>query len=163
MKLALLVIDMQKAFLADFPDPKALEKCCEYINHVSGLVRTAGHQVIHIQDVEGADTLSAEELDFIEQIEIDPSDLKVTKKESNAFWETDLERIVTERGFDLLILCGQAAEHCVVFTYNGAWERGHRAVILQHAVLSSTPGRMAHLQEDRHVISYPVVEALARS
>lgn len=55
---------------------------------------------------------------------------------------------------------GTAEEHCVAFTHNGAWERGHKAVILQNGVLSRKPSRVAALMEDRHAISYPVVEAL---
>ena len=160
MKLVLLIIDMQKCFLDDFVDRRALEECCEYINHVGRLLRRAGHTVIHVQDVEDADSFSAEAMDFIDEIEIEDADAKVTKIESNAFWDTELDNIVKDRGCDLVIVCGQAAEHCVIFTYNGARERGHNAVILQNGVLSGSPDRVRHLTEDRNLISYPVVKAI---
>lgn len=160
MKTALVVIDMQKCFLSEYRDEHAIKTCCMHINHVSGLLRAAGHLVIHVQDMEEADQLPSEKLAFIDDIEIEPSDLHVRKERSNAFWNTELEQVVREHAIDLLILCGQAAEHCVVFTYNGAWERDHKAVILQNGVLSQKPGRVAALQEDRHTISYPVVEAI---
>ncbi|HUX21480.1 MAG TPA: isochorismatase family cysteine hydrolase [Spirochaetia bacterium] len=163
MKLALVVIDMQKCFLSEYPDSRPIKECCMYINHVSRILRKAGHVIIHVKDMEEADQLSAEELDFTNDIEIDPSDLLVEKKQSNAFWNTELDHLIQEKGVELLILCGQAAEHCVVFTYNGARERGHRVVVLQNAVISQKPGRAAALLEDRNSISYPVIEIMAAS
>ncbi len=71
-----------------------------------------------------------------------------------------MQEIVHEHDLDLLVLCGQAAEHCVVFTYNGARDRGHTAVILQNAVLSRNPGRVEALMVDRNVISYPDIETI---
>ena len=119
-----------------------------------------GHLVIHVKDMEEVEAIPAEKLDFTEDIEVDTKDVIVEKKQSNAFWNTNLEEIINEHEVDLLILCGQAAEHCVVFTYNGARERGRAAVILQNAVLSQRPGRVAALMEDRNAISYPVIEAM---
>lgn len=158
MKMALIVIDMQKYFLAEFLNTRAIKDCCEYINYVGDLLRNSGHLVIHVKDIEEASNVSATELDYIDAIKIDPSDLHVEKVYSNAFWETDLENIVQKHNIDLLILCGQAAEHCVVFTYGGAQERGHKAVILQNGVFSQVPGRVAALMEDRNTISHPVIE-----
>ena len=34
----------------------------------------------------------------------------------------------------IVIVSGLAAEHCVLFTYNGALERGYDASILQHEI-----------------------------
>lgn len=161
MKMALVVIDMQKCFLSEYSDSRAIRECCTYINHVGGVLRKAGHLVIHVKDMEEAEFFPTEQLDFSDDIEVDPKDVLVEKMQSNAFWNTDLEQVVKEHGVELLILCGQAAEHCVVFTYNGARERGRNAVILQNAVLSQKPGRVAALMEDRNVISYPVIEAMA--
>jgi len=160
MKMALLIIDMQKCFIGEYSDRSAVARCCEYINHTAGIVRKSGHTVIHVQDVEEAGQVPDDQLEFIDEIDIDQADLRVKKEYSNAFWKTDLEELVQDHGFDLLVLCGQAAEHCVVFTYNGAWERGHRAVILQNGVISQKNGRAAALYQDRHVISYPAVQAL---
>lgn len=161
MNMALVVIDMQKCFLSEYSDPEAIQECCMYINHVGGVLRRAGHLVIHIKDMEEEEMRPAEQLDFTDEIEVAPTDLVIEKKQSNAFWNTNLEQVVREHDVDLLILCGQAAEHCVVFTYNGASERGLKAVILQNGVLSQKPGRVAALTEDRNAISYPVIELIA--
>lgn len=160
MKMALIVIDMQKCFLSEYRDSESITTCCTYINHVSRLMRKGGHLVVHVQDMEEASQLSEAELAFVDEIEIQPTDVVVQKESSNAFWGTNLEQLIGEHEVDLLILCGQAAEHCVVFTYNGAHERGHTSVILQNGVLSQKPGRVEALLEDRNVISYPVIEAI---
>jgi nicotinamidase-related amidase len=163
MKMALVVIDMQKCFLSEYSDLHQIKECCMYINHVGQVLRSAGHMVIHIKDMEEAEVQSAEQLNFTDDIEVDPKDMVVEKRQSNAFWNTNLEQIVLGHEVDLLILCGQAAEHCVVFTYNGAQERGQTAVILQNGVLSRKAGRVEALIEDRNVISYPAIEVMALS
>lgn len=67
-----------------------------------------------------------------------------------------------EQGIDLLILSGYAAEHCVLFTYNGALERGFKAVLLQNGILSSQSDVIPATYRDRSLISYPVIEALVQ-
>ena len=160
MKIALVVIDMQKCFLNEYSNPAAIDECCMYINHVGEVLRKAGHPVFHIKDMEEAELRPAEELDFSEKVVVDPADIVVEKRHSNAFWNTKLNEVIQEHEVDLLVLCGQAAEHCVVFTYNGAQERGHSAVILQNGVLSQKPGRAEALMADRNIVSYPVIEKI---
>lgn len=75
-------------------------------------------------------------------------------------YRTGLENLINDNNIDLLVLCGQAAEHCVVFTYRGAQERGYKTAILQNGVISQKPGRVTTLMEDRNTISYPVIEEL---
>ncbi|OPA73721.1 isochorismatase [Paenibacillus selenitireducens] len=160
MKLALLVIDMQNVFLQEDKDRYNVGTACEYINHVAGLLREHGHVVIHVQDVEDAGTVTEEELDFIPEIYLDQRDLRLTKEKSNAFWDTQLERILVEQGVGLVVVAGFAAEHCVLFTYNGAMERGFKAAILQKGIVSSQPEAITATYRDRHVVSYPVIDYL---
>lgn len=160
MKIALVVIDMQKCFLDEYSDPAAIDECCMYINHVGEVLRKAGHLVVHIKDIEEAELRPAEELELSEKVVVDTADIVVEKRQSNAFWDTKLEEVIQEHDVDLLVLCGQAAEHCVVFTYNGARERSRAAVILQNAVLSQKPGRVEALMADRNIVSYPVIEMM---
>ena len=90
MKLALLVIDMQKAYLSKV-DPAVVDSAVEHINYTADIVRSAGHLVIHVQDIEDADSLGMDELAFIEEIHVDEKDAHMTKTFSNAFWETGLK------------------------------------------------------------------------
>lgn len=161
MKIGLLIIDVQEVHLRKV-EQKAIDQACEFINYVSELLRSKDHTVIHIQDIEGMQPSDEEKFKIIPGIEIKETDLRVTKEYSNAFWKTDLEQIVLEQGIDLLILSGYAAEHCVLFTYNGAMERGFKAVLLQDGILSSKSDVIPATYRDRKLISYPVIEALVQ-
>ncbi|NOU79708.1 isochorismatase family protein [Paenibacillus sp. LMG 31459] len=161
MKIGLLIIDVQEVHLRKV-EQKVIDQACEFINYVSELLRSKDHTVIHIQDIEGMQPSDEEKFKIIPGIEIKETDLRVTKEYSNAFWKTDLEKIVLEQGVDLLILSGYAAEHCVLFTYNGAMERGFKAVLLQDGILSSKSDVIPATYRDRKLISYPVIEALVQ-
>ncbi|XMB25311.1 cysteine hydrolase family protein [Paenibacillus sp. BR2-3] len=84
----------------------------------------------------------------------------MTKEHSNAFWKTELEQILLNQGIELVIIAGFATEHCVLFTYNGAIERGFKPVILQQGILSTESDVILSTYRDRNVVSYPVIEYL---
>lgn len=157
-KTALLVVDMQKCFLKQYPDRTRLADVCEHINYAAGLLRKRGFTVVHIQDVESADSLTEDELGFIPEIEIEPDDVHVRKIFSNAFWKTDLDTRLRERGVGFVIVCGFAAEHCVLFTYNGAVERGYKTAILQNGIAGLREGGVLSVYLDRNLVSIPVLE-----
>ncbi|WP_028612397.1 cysteine hydrolase family protein [Paenibacillus harenae] len=163
MKIGLLIVDMQQSFIDEGFDMQQVEEACVYINHVSGLLRAAEQTVIHIQDMEGAN--GDEDRDarsIIPQVTIGPNDLRVEKEYSNAFWKTDLERILREQGVEFVVICGLAAEHCITFTANGATERGFKAAILQKGILSMKPDAISAVYRDRQVVSYSVIEFMAK-
>lgn len=162
MKLGLLIIDMQDIYLQDQMEKKKVDKACEYINYVADLLRSKGHVIIHIQDLEGLQEDNKELYHFIPEVHIESEDLIVSKENSNAFWNTELEQILVNQGVDLLIIAGFAAEHCVLFTYNGATERGFKPVILQNGILSTHNDLILSTYRDRNTISYPVIECLVQ-
>ena len=158
MKLGLLIVDMQKCFLQNQMEKINVEKACEYINYVGDLLRSKNHCVIHIQDVEGAEVLNSESLDIISEIKVEQNDIRITKEKSNAFWNTELEQILLNKEIGLVIVAGFAAEHCVLFTYNGSIERGFKTVILQNGIISNNSDVINTTYRDRNIISYPVIE-----
>ncbi|UQZ32862.1 isochorismatase [Paenibacillus sp. PK3_47] len=161
MKTALLIVDMQNIFMHDLMKELKVAEACEYINHVAGLLRSKGHLVVHIQDMEGAGGDADPAVrEVIPEITVDPQDIRVMKQYSNAFWQTDLEQLLRSQNVGFVIVAGFAVEHCVTFTYNGALERDFQAAMLQKSVLSTRPEATAALYHDRHLISYPVVEFL---
>lgn len=159
MKIALLIVDMQEIFLRELKEKLNIDRTCEYINFVAEQLRKHGHLVVHIRDVEGIE--EAEDKSVyreIPEIRVDPRDLTSTKVYANAFWQTDLERILKDNEAGLVIVSGFAAEHCVLFTYNGAIERGFKAVILHNGIASTNPDIVQSTYRDRNLISYPAVE-----
>ena len=61
---------------------------------------------------------------------------------------------------DFVVVAGYAAEYCVLFTYNGARERGFKTAMLQGGIVSSKPDAITGAYRDRNLISYPVIEAM---
>ncbi|WP_088040973.1 cysteine hydrolase family protein [Bacillus sp. EAC] len=160
MKIGFLIIDMQKIFLQNETEVPNVEGACEYINYVADLMRSKNNFVIHIQDVEGSSEMDAELLSFIPEIKVEKEDICITKEHSNAFWNTELEQILQSNGIDLVIIAGFAAEHCVLFTYNGAIERGFKSVILQNGILSTKSDVITQTYRDRNLISHTVIPFL---
>jgi nicotinamidase-related amidase len=152
---------MQNLFLHDHMEKLNVSGACEYINHVSGLLRAKDQVVVHLQDMEGANVDSDPEArNIIPEITVAPTDILMAKEFSNAFWKTDLEQLLRENGVEFVIVAGFAAEQCVTFTVNGAIERDFQAAILQKGVLSTQPEAITSIYRDRHMISYPVIEFL---
>ena len=63
MNIALLVIDMQKAFFAG-ESRESMENAAEYINYAAGLFRNANKQIIWIQDEDKEDGLLKDRKDL---------------------------------------------------------------------------------------------------
>lgn len=162
MKIGYLIIDMQSIHLKDV-EKKTIDKACEYINYVSDLLRSKDHVVIHIQDIEGMKESNSALFKTIPEVEMKDQDLIVTKEYSNAFWKTELEQILLNHGIELLIIAGYAAEHCVLFTYNGASERGFNPVLLQNGILSKHSDVITTAYRDRNLISYPVIDFIVNN
>jgi nicotinamidase-related amidase len=159
VKIGFLIVDMQNIFLHDQMEKLDVRGACEYINHVSGLIRGKDHTVIHIQDMEGSnEDTDPETRDIIPYITVGPQDIRITKQYSNAFWKTDLEQVLRNHEVGYVVIAGFAAEHCVTFTTNGAIERGFQAAILQRGIISTKTDAINSIYRDRHVISYPVIE-----
>lgn len=53
MNIALLIIDVQKAFIGHRKEEKEYQDTFEYINETASLFRKAGKPVIVIRDIEG--------------------------------------------------------------------------------------------------------------
>jgi nicotinamidase-related amidase len=159
MSIGFLIVDMQNIFLQDHMEKLEVGAACEYINYVSG----KDHTVIHIQDMEGSDRdTDPESRDIIPEITVGPKDIRITKQYSNAFWKTDLEQLLRNRGVGFVVVAGFSAEYCVTFTANGAIERGFQAAILQRGIVSTNTDAINSIYRDRHVISYPVIEFMIR-
>lgn len=133
MNIALLVIDMQEEFFANSQFKGMMEGAIEYINEAAGFFREAGCPVVIVQDEEATDGF-----DTVKEIKIEESDIRLTKQFSNAFWKTDLEKILKDKGVEFVVVSGFAAEYCVLFTLNGAEERGFGTSLLQHGVAGLT-------------------------
>ncbi|MGH4121538.1 MAG: cysteine hydrolase family protein [Clostridium sp.] len=156
-KVALLIIDMQKNCKEATSCTSSFEKAVEYINEISAYFRKKEHPVVIIQDVEsgGAET---EGFKYVEELIVSDNDFFVHKSYSNAFWETELDTILKSEGVDCIVVSGFAAEHCVLFTYNGAMERGYNTFLLQNGIAGFDDDEIKRIQLLRSVVSYGALE-----
>ncbi len=116
---ALLVIDIQKAFLPRmFPDK---EMAMEYINALIDLFRKHGYPVIRVYQTndEYGVTPGSEGFEYPATVKILPTDPKVLKTYADGFNKTDLDKVIKTTGSNTLFLCGLSAVGCVLATWKG--------------------------------------------
>jgi len=155
MNIALLIIDVQKAYIDDKKGTTLYDTNFEYINETAKLFRENGKPIIVVRDLEGGD---GAEYKNVDELITEKSDREVIKYYSNSFWKTDLENILKELNIDFVVLCGNAAEYCVLATYNGALERDFGAAMLQNGIFAATPTGLNDIAFNRAVVSYQVLE-----
>ncbi|MGA9397902.1 MAG: isochorismatase family protein [Anaerolineaceae bacterium] len=158
MKLALLVIDVQKAYFN--PDStKSLENAIEYINAAIELFRTKGLPVICIQhrDDENNHVPGVAGFDLPESLKILPSDLHIHKTYGNSFNKTPLLEELKKLGVDTVLITGFRAEGCVLSTYRGALDVDLTPILLRGSIAG--PSKAVRFVESiSNIISYGVLE-----
>lgn len=154
MNIALLIIDVQEAFIGNRKGEKEYSATFEYINETANLFRKADKPVIIVRDIEGGND---DAFQNVKELIVEDRDIEILKVFSNSFWKTSLEEILKEKGIDFIVLCGNAAEHCILATYNGAIERGFGAAMLQHGVFAEHPNGLLDMYNNRALISYKVI------
>lgn len=154
MNIGLLVIDVQKAFIGDLKGTQVYEETLMYINAASELFRKAAKDVFIIRDLEEGDS---DLYDVVDDLIVSEKDSEIIKYHSNSFWQTDLEEKLKEKHIEFLVLCGNAAEYCILATFNGAKERGFKAAMLQRGVFANNKIGLDDLFINRPLISYEVL------
>ncbi|WDV45792.1 cysteine hydrolase [Clostridiaceae bacterium M8S5] len=158
MSIALLIIDMQKEFNNNESCKKSLKNALEYINEASSMFRNANKPVIIIQDEEVNHGPDSEGFELIDELVIHSSDHRVTKLYSNAFWKTSLADLLKSLEVNFVVISGFAAEHCVLFSLNGALERGFNASILQNGIAGFDEEIIKQTQLCRPIISLEALD-----
>ena len=156
-KVALLVVDMQKNCKEATSCKSSFEKAVEYINEISEFFRKKKLPVLIIQDIEAGGP-ETEGFKCVEELAVSDNDFFVHKTYSNAFWQTELDTILKSEGVDCIIISGFAAEHCVLFTYNGAIERGYSTFLLQNGIAGFDEEEIKRIHSLRSVVNYEALE-----
>ena len=154
MNMAFLIIDVQEAFIGHRKGEREYENTFEYINETAKLFREASRPVIIVRDIESGDD---ESFQNVEELIVEDNDTEILKKFSNSFWKTNLEETLKEKNIDFVVLCGNAAEFCVLATYNGANERGFGAAMLQNGIFAEHPNGLIDIFNNRALISHEVI------
>jgi nicotinamidase-related amidase len=164
IKPALLVIDIQNAFLDMIPGQDK-EMGMMYINALIELFRANGYPVIRVYHsskeygvVEGTDAF-----EFPATVVIKPEDPKVIKTYPDGFNKTDLDRVIKESGSNALFLSGLSAVGCVLATWIGAQNHDYKAFLVKDAIMSHNSAYTDNVEVMFDAVSYEVVKLIIES
>ena len=164
LKPALLVIDIQNAFLDMIPEQDR-EMGMMYINALIELFRSKGYPVIRVYHsskeygvVEGTDGF-----EFPATVVIKPEDPKVIKTYGDGFNKTDLDRVIKESGSNTLFLSGLSAVGCVLATWIGAENHDYKAFLVKDAIMSHNSAYTDNIEVMFDAVSYDVVKLIIES
>ena len=162
MKTALLVIDVQMAFVEE-DSQGASRSCLNAENNIASLLnafRNNGDTVIHIhhhgldpEDPFHCDASGAAVQAFAAPVE---GEEVVIKHVSSGFEGTSLEQTLRDAGIERLIICGATANHCAESTARSAGNRGFETFYISDAVWAygaTGPDNVEHSPEQIHSIT----------
>ena len=164
LKPALLVIDIQNAFLDMIPEQDR-EMGMMYINALIELFRSKGYPVIRVyhSSKEYGVVDGTPGLEFPATVVIKPEDPKVIKTYGDGFNKTDLDRVIKESGSNTLFLSGLSAVGCVLATWIGAENHDYKAFLVKDAIMSHNSAYTDNIEVMFDAVSYDVVKLIIES
>ena len=163
MKPALLVIDIQNEFLPSMSEQDK-KTAFDYINGALRRFHDKGFPVIriyHSHPVAGPKP-GSEAFEYPQSVLISPDDPKIVKTYSNAFNKTGLEKLLRERGCNVLFLCGLSADACVLATYQGAEDLDFDAFLIREALLSPDSAATRFVAGMCETVSYGALKVILK-
>jgi biuret amidohydrolase len=163
---ALLVIDMQRAFLSPEGylakkgyDPAPLRAILPAVNRVIDAARAAGCLVVHTRQGYRADLAdmtrlprhertrmdledmgglvrNSPDFDIVPEIEVHATDVIIDKTANGAFTYTELEPVLRVQGITHLLLAGCTTDVCVHCTLREANDRRFQCLLIEDACAS---------------------------
>ena len=152
--MTLLVIDMQVgSFDAATPQHDA-DRVVSRINRLAAAVRKSGGVVVFVQhDGPPGETFEpgAEGWQLLPTLERAPADRLVNKRACDAFYETDLQRLLDDLGTDDLLICGSATDYCVDTTVRAAASLDYAVTVVRDGhTCSDRPYMNAAIIREHH-------------
>jgi nicotinamidase-related amidase len=162
MKTALLIIDVQHAMCTGEEAAFDIDRVIERINAIGTRARAAGAPVIFVQhEDDGPLQFDSKGWQLAEALSTSPGDLRVRKTTPDSFHQTELHRLLQERGVNRLIVCGLQTEFCVDTTVRRALALGYEVVLasdghstMDNGVLSAAQIAAHHNTTLGHMTSF---------
>jgi nicotinamidase-related amidase len=154
-RTAIVVIDLQKGIVQAQGAPHSTAEVIANTVRLLEAARDAGAQpvLVHVGgSPDGADRvrtpvdspmrvagpLAADWSEFIPELNQQPGDIEILKRQWGAFYGTDLDLHMRRRGLTTIVLCGIATEFGVESTARDAYERGYQLVFAEDAMTART-------------------------
>jgi nicotinamidase-related amidase len=142
---AILVVDVQRGLTQGPGRVYDAEGLVARIRDLTDRARAAGVPVIYIQD-DDVGPLDSEAWQLDPGLAAQPGDPRVRKAFSDSFYETDLQRLLDERGARRLVVVGCQTDACVDMTARRAVSLGYDVVL----------GEDGHSTVDNRFMAAPV-------
>ena len=115
-----LIIDLQKDYYQGLAE-QSMNEACEYINEMIPYFRKNKLPLIWIQDVDEASGVipGSRGFEFIDILKPLKGEYSIYKYYGNSFNKTELHGILKKENIDTPVLCGYAAENCVLSHLQG--------------------------------------------
>ncbi len=150
MNPVLLMIDLQKDFPALFKLLKPRAKFDGSVRQLTSFFRRRRLPIIHILTAHKADrstwTLQMKRDNFslciegtegfreIDAVDRQPGEAVMYKTRWSAFYETNLDRLLKEGGYDTLVLAGFLSHACIRTTAIDAYQRDYSIIIARDCI-----------------------------
>jgi len=152
MTTALLVIDVQKALCSGEGAAFESRRVIDRINVVSAKARAVKAPVILIQHEAPDDPLEygAEGWKLADGLDTQPTDIRLRKKATDSFHNTELQTLLQERGVKKLIICGMQSDFCVDTTTRRALALGYPVTLVSDGHSTVDNGILTAAQISAH-------------
>lgn len=154
-RTAIVVIDLQKGIMQLPGSPHAIPDVVANCARMLTEARRVGARpvLVHVDfSTDSGDRLAPEAdqamrspgqmppdwSELIPELDQQPADLVIQKRQWGAFYGTDLDLQLRRRGIGTIILCGVASEFGVESTARDAFERGYEQVFAEDAMTGVT-------------------------
>jgi nicotinamidase-related amidase len=163
MNIALLVIDMQKAFFTGI-SKESMEKATEYINYTVDLFREHNKKIFWIQDEDEEDgnVNGTEGFEIIDLLKPKEDEQRIIKHYGNGFNKTKLLETILREKIDTIIITGYCAEYCVLSTYRGALDNDLTPIILKKAIASGNKENIKFVEDVTDIITIKILEKIIK-
>lgn len=162
MRPALLVIDVQKAWLNDSAELReSVDRRLDVMNAAIKWFREKECPIVAVyhESSDGKVTPGTDAFEFTSAVEIEKEDFRITKHYANSFNKTGLDMTLRKMGCETVVIVGLSASGCALATYFGAEDCDFRAYMVKGGVASHDEGHIRFAEEICETIS---VEELDR-
>jgi len=151
MKRALLVIDVQQALCTGPWAAFDIAGVIERINAVAAKARAAGAPVLWIQhEDDGPLRRGSEGWQLDGRLAVLADDIRLHKKATDSFHQTELQALLRAHGIERLIVCGLQSDFCVDSTIRRALALGYPVDLVADAHSTVDNGILTAAQISAH-------------
>jgi nicotinamidase-related amidase len=150
MKAALLVVDVQNAWLNDSAELKeSVERRLGVMNAAIEWFREKKLPIVAVyhESSDGKVAPGTDAFEFTSAVQVEKEDFRVTKHYPNSFNKTGLDVTLRKMGCETILIAGLSASGCALATYFGAEDCDFRAYMVKGGVASHDEGHIRFAEE----------------